>query len=102
MAQRLLARSGLTLRQTGQPQRIYDRAPGQAHMNDSGNAACRIPGGHPEGYLEAFATIYSEAATLIRGGAAPLLPTVQDGVDGVNFVEACVASSKEDGAWRTL
>ena len=69
---------------------------------EAATAASRIPGGHPEGYLEAFATIYSEAATLIRGGAAPLLPTVQDGVDGVNFVEACVASSKEDGAWRTL
>ena len=50
----------------------------------------------------AFATLFSEAATLIRGGEAPLLPTVQDGVDGVKFVEACVASSQEDGAWRTL
>ncbi|MGB1157709.1 MAG: Gfo/Idh/MocA family protein [Alphaproteobacteria bacterium] len=62
----------------------------------------RIPGGHPEGYLEAFATLYTEAASLIRGGDAPLLPTLQDGVDGVRFIEACVASSKEDGAWRTL
>ena len=50
-------------------------------------AVSRIPGGHPEGYLEAFATIYSEAATLIRGGEAPLLPTVQDGVDGVKFLK---------------
>lgn len=65
-------------------------------------ASSRIPGGHPEGYLEAFATLYTEAATLIRGGSAPLLPTVKDGVDGVKFVEACVASSKEDGAWQRL
>lgn len=81
------------------PQTITRGGPtaGEAAM-----AVSRIPGGHPEGYLEAFATIYSEAATLIRGGEAPLLPTVQDGVDGVKFVEACVASSQEDGAWRTL
>ncbi len=66
---------------------------------EAATAASRIPGGHPEGYLEAFATLYSEAATLIRGGAAPLLPTVQDGVDGVNFVEACVTSSAKNGEW---
>ena len=66
---------------------------------EAATAASRIPGGHPEGYLEAFATLYSEAATLIRGGTAPLLPTVQDGVDGVNFVEACVTSSAKNGEW---
>jgi predicted dehydrogenase len=66
---------------------------------EAATAASRIPGGHPEGYLEAFATLYSEAATLICGGTAPLLPTVQDGVDGVNFVEACVTSSAKNGEW---
>ncbi|MDA9176308.1 Gfo/Idh/MocA family oxidoreductase [Alphaproteobacteria bacterium] len=75
---------------------------GGAGAGEMAAAASRIPGGHPEGYLEAFATLYSEAAILIRGGSAPLLPTVQDGVDGVSFIEACVASSQEDGAWRTL
>ncbi|MCL6706502.1 Gfo/Idh/MocA family oxidoreductase [Pseudomonas sp. R2.Fl] len=69
----------------------------------------RIPGGHPEGYLEAFATIYSEAAQAIRAyssGAkvdpAVTYPTIDDGVKGVAFVEACVASSRKNGAWVDL
>ena len=66
----------------------------------------RIPAGHPEGYLEGFATIYTEAAAAIvahRNGkpvpADVIYPTVQDGVRGVAFVEACVASSRRNGAW---
>ena len=66
----------------------------------------RIPSGHPEGYLEGFATIYSEAAKAIiarRKGQKVdkdvIYPTVQDGVKGVAFVEACIASSKRNGAW---
>jgi predicted dehydrogenase len=69
----------------------------------------RVPSGHPEGYLEGFATIYTEAAKAIiakRNGkpADPdvVYPTVEDGVKGVAFVEACVASSKRNGAWVKL
>jgi predicted dehydrogenase len=69
----------------------------------------RTPSGHPEGYLEGFANIYSEAAAAIlaaRNGT-PLdpevvYPSVHDGVSGVAFVEACIASSKRNGAWRKL
>jgi predicted dehydrogenase len=66
----------------------------------------RIPSGHPEGYLEAFANLYSEAAAAInaRKTGSPLdpkvvYPTVHDGVRGVGFVQACVASSRRNGAW---
>jgi predicted dehydrogenase len=69
----------------------------------------RIPAGHPEGYLEGFANLYAEAAAAIsaaKSGLAPgpevTYPTVQDGLRGVAFVEACVASSKRNGAWREL
>jgi predicted dehydrogenase len=69
----------------------------------------RIPPGHPEGYLEGFANIYAEAARAIRaarGGGAPdaavIYPTVADGVEGVAFVEACVRSSRKNGAWTKL
>src|SRR5690606_21257939 len=69
----------------------------------------RIPGGHPEGYLEAFAAIYTEAAHAIRAyqsgtkaDPAVTYPTIDDGVKGVAFVEACVASSKQNGAWVSL
>ena len=66
----------------------------------------RIPSGHPEGYLEAFANLYSEAAAAINAKKAgkPVdprvaYPTVDDGVKGVAFVAACVASSRRNGAW---
>ena len=69
----------------------------------------RVPAGHPEGYLEGFATIYSEAALAIsaaRMGQKPpkdvMYPSIRDGLRGVAFVEACVASSARDAAWRRL
>lgn len=88
----------------GEPKRLITR--GGAGSNDAAARVSRIPPGHPEGYLEGFATIYTEAATAIRaardGHAAPaevVYPTVQDGLAGVAFVDACVRSSKRNGAW---
>jgi hypothetical protein len=69
----------------------------------------RTPFGHPEGYLEGFANIYAEAARAIRArkaGAAPdpavTFPGVDEGVAGVAFVAAAVASSKAGGVWTPL
>jgi len=69
----------------------------------------RVPSGHPEGYLEGFAGIYAEAARAIRarqaGAPQPadvLYPTIEDGVAGVAFVDACVRSSARNGAWVNL
>src|SRR5579863_4825928 len=79
---------------------------------DSGAAAARvtrIPPGHPEGYLEGFANIYSEVAAAIkamRSGKKPPkgvhFPTVDDGVKGLAFIEAAVKSSKANGKWTKL
>lgn len=88
----------------GEPKQLITR--GGAGAGAAAQRVTRIPSGHPEGYLEAFATIYSEAAAAIhaaRTGApvdpAVTYPTIDDGVKGVAFVEACVASSKKNGAW---
>ena len=69
----------------------------------------RVPAGHPEGYLEAFANIYTEAAAAIRAHAAGqpapedvVFPTLQDGLNGMRFVEACVQSSARNAAWVRL
>ena len=69
----------------------------------------RIPPGHPEGYLEGFANIYAEVARSIlarRDGNAPdpsvTFPGLQDGVEGVAFVDACVRSSSRNGVWVKL
>ncbi|MBC8749669.1 putative dehydrogenase [Paraburkholderia sp. WC7.3g] len=69
--------------------------------------ATRVPAGHPEGYLEAFAQLYKDAALQIdalnEGRALPpeslLLTTVDDGVDGLRFIEAVLKSSAADGRW---
>ena len=91
----------------GEPKRLLTR--GGAGANAAAARVTRIPGGHPEGYLEGFATIYREAADAIaahRDGhdvaADVIYPTVQDGYAGMQFVDACVRSSKRDGAWVTL
>jgi predicted dehydrogenase len=85
----------------GKPRQLLTRggaisAPPAASMN------VRIPGGHPEGYLEAFATLYSQFAQVIRGegkDVAGLLPSLADGVEGIEFIMASVQSSRNDGKW---
>ncbi|MAQ82893.1 MAG: oxidoreductase [Maritimibacter sp.] len=69
----------------------------------------RVPPGHPEGYLEGFANIYAEAAQAIRaartGASLPegvTFPSIDDGVEGVAFVDACVRSSKRNAAWVSI
>jgi predicted dehydrogenase len=92
----------------GEPKRLITR--GGAGSGPAAARMTRVPSGHPEGYLEGFANIYQEAARAIRavrrkGGKVPkdvIFPTVQDGVEGVAFVEACVRSSKKNGAWTKL
>jgi len=92
----------------GQPKQLITRA--GAGASPAAARVSRIPSGHPEGYLEGFANIYAEAARAIRAarkknGKPPrdvIFPTVQDGVEGVAFVEACVRSSKKNAAWTKL
>ena len=91
----------------GEPKRLITR--GGAGSSAAAARVTRVPPGHPEGYLEGFATIYKEVAAAIlaardgqAAGADVLFPTVDDGVKGVAFVDACVRSSKRNAAWVTL
>jgi predicted dehydrogenase len=92
----------------GEPKRLITR--GGAGAGAAAGRVTRIPPGHPEGYLEGFANIYAEAARAIRaarrkGGKPPkdvIFPTVEDGVEGVAFIEACVKSSGKNGVWTKL
>jgi predicted dehydrogenase len=73
-------------------------------------AATRIPNGHPEGYLEAFAQLYRDAAAQIHALDAGLpvppeaawLPTVEDGVGGMRFIEAVLASHRDGSRWVAM
>ena len=67
----------------------------------------RIPAGHPEGYLEAFAQIYSDAADIIQNKEnkkelMKIIPNVDDGLHIMKFIEATVDSSKNNSAWTDL
>jgi predicted dehydrogenase len=90
----------------GEPKRLLTR--GGTGAGPAAARVTRVPSGHPEGYLEGFANIYTEAARAIlarrEGKPVPadvVYPTVEDGVAGVAFVEACVKSSSRNGAWVT-
>ena len=91
----------------GEPKRLITR--NGAGAGEAAARMSRIPPGHPEGYLEGFANIYSEAAAAIlaRRDGKPVpngvtYPTVMDGLKGVQFVDACVRSSRRDSAWVRL
>ncbi|NOD93207.1 Gfo/Idh/MocA family oxidoreductase [Ruegeria sp. HKCCD4884] len=90
-----------------EPKRLITR--NGAGAGDAANRLSRVPPGHPEGYLEAFANIYGEAAEAIqafRNGSSPaasvVYPTIHDGLNGVKFVAACVQSSSRNAAWVSL
>ncbi|MDD1523087.1 MULTISPECIES: Gfo/Idh/MocA family protein [Bradyrhizobium] len=88
----------------GRPKQLLTRG-GTGTLADAARVS-RIPSGHPEGYLEGFATIYAEAARAIRAAQAGqkpdpevIYPTVEDGLAGVQFIDAAVKSATSKGAW---
>ena len=92
----------------GQPMQYYYR--GTGNIYGAAQDSQRIPSGHVEGFHAAFANIYRaySGAVLKKRLGEPLtaadldFPTVEDGVEGVKFVNAVVASGKKDAAWVTL
>ena len=91
----------------GEPPRLITR--GGPGAGPEAGRLTRIPPGHPEGYLEGFANIYAEAAAAIRArraGKTPpegvIFPTIEDGLAGMAFVDACVRSSRAGGVWVDL
>ncbi|MEI8346832.1 MAG: Gfo/Idh/MocA family oxidoreductase [Pseudomonadota bacterium] len=90
------------------PEQIWGR--GNAYVGEKSKAAAkatRTPGGHPEGYIEAFANHYANFVEQIKAmkdgrHAEPVymdLPNVEDGIRGMAFIESVVKSSREGGVW---
>ncbi len=100
--------NSLTLTRLGEPPQRISR--GGAGAGAAAGHATRIPAGHPEGYLEGFAQLYRDAAEQITArieGRAPdpaalAVPTVEDGLRGVRFIAAAVASHAGNGAWTPI
>ncbi|GJG86362.1 oxidoreductase [Gemmatimonadetes bacterium T265] len=95
----------LWVRRAGAPAELWTRA--QSYLAPAAQRACRLPPGHPEGFLEAFANVYANALRTMAARAAgdapdPLdldFPTVGDGARGVHFLLAAVESARRGGAW---
>lgn len=120
--------NAMMFRRNGRPHQIITRDPGlslspssvaeerspHAPREDSGvvslhsfRASCRLPAGHPEGFIQAFANVYlatfddmiAQAGGHQVENAPRLYPTIHDGVEGVAFVAQCLASSQAGGKW---
>ena len=91
----------------GEPKRLITR--GGAGSGPAAGRVTRVPPGHPEGYLEGFANVYTEVARAIKAKRAGkkadkdvAFPGIADGVAGMAFIEACVTSSGKNGKWTKL
>lgn len=91
----------------GQTKQLFTRG-GNGALPEAARVT-RVPGGHPEGYLEGFANIYAEAARAIvaaREGrkvdADVIYPTVEDGLIGMQFIDAAVKSSLAGNIWTKV
>jgi predicted dehydrogenase len=94
----------LVVKYADKPRQIWRR--GNGYDGDEAKRFTRIPAGHPEGYLEAFGNIYREAfravAAEVEGRPMPRkldFPTIDDGVEGMAFIEAVVRSSRLGARW---
>ncbi|GAC1464411.1 MAG: Gfo/Idh/MocA family oxidoreductase [Isosphaeraceae bacterium] len=89
----------------GQPLRLYRQGAEYGYFPGSIKPYLRLPSGHPEGFHEALANLHRTLEWTIRGKRGEKVPTpfehpgIVDGVAGMAFVEAAVASSSQDGAW---
>lgn len=75
---------------------------GDASLGPDAVAASRTPGGHPEGYLEAFANLYRDFAGLLRGEGGGLLPGIAEGLRGMALIETAVHASAIGAGWTDL
>jgi predicted dehydrogenase len=91
-----------------QPRQIWRR--GNSYNGPEAAKFTRLPFGHPEAFIEAFANVYLAAAEAISDALAGTypraegydFPTIDDGVEGMAFIEAAVTSSKANAAWTKV
>lgn len=96
----------LTVGRRDKPTEIWHAGGNRAYLPSDIVAIQRTPGGHPEGYLEAFANIYAAFGRHLRGlpqeGDEPGFATIDDAIAGMKFIRACLASSSQGATWTPL
>ena len=92
------------MKEVNKPQSIYRR--GNSYLTPVAQAFSRTPFGHPEAFIEAFANVYKAAATAIADEVSGRklkkdydFPTIDDGVEGMAFIETVVKSAKSSSKW---
>lgn len=86
------------------PDEIWRAGADGAWLDPSALASVRLPAGHPEGYLEAFANIYHDFAEAVAGRlpACPAYASLADGIAGMRFIQAAHDSSAQGSSWIDL
>ncbi len=96
----------LLVHRLDQPDQVYRR--GNGYLSEAATASTRIPAGHPEAFIEAFANIYKAVAEAIHAGAGADgperfgFPGVEDGARGVRFIHRTVESSRSTQKWTSF
>ena len=87
------------------PYQVFRAGQGQVGLCDAASARCRVPAGHPEGYLEAMANLYTDFAKAVRAnqkGKAEGVPGINSGIRGMVFIDAMLASTDSDTKWESV
>ena len=97
----------LLLKWPDKPRELVRAGANYARLSPEAVGASRLPAGHPEGYLEGFANLYRSFAAALLEGIDPATatldcPTVKDGVRGMAFIDATVASSNDNAKWTRI
>lgn len=96
----------LLVKRHGAPNQIYRTGVDNSYLSEAALVHARVPSGHPEGYLEAFANIYRNFAMAVKAHANGHshdkrydYPSIEDGVHGMALVDAMVASTESGNTW---
>ena len=97
----------LLLKWPDKPREVVRAGANYTRLSPEAAGASRLPAGHPEGYLEGFANLYRSFAAALLEGIDPATatidcPTVRDGVRGMAFIDATVASSNDNTKWTRI
>jgi predicted dehydrogenase len=98
--------NSLILKSNTEPRKILRTGGGYSYLSEAALKHTRLPGGHPEGYIESMANIYRNFAMAVAAGKAGDaiydFPTIEDGLRGMRFIEAVIESGRKNAAWVKL
>ena len=96
----------MVIKTRGEPDQVLKAGANMAYLSPAAISVCRTPGGHPEGYIEAFANLYGAFARAVREFPArndpPGFASVEDGVAAMKFIRAVITSSRNNSEWTRI